>query len=537
MHERQWFRAGLLRDGCVLAGLGLAGAVAAGCGDDNGPGASSNDASIDSSISEPDTGGGFDAGPGAMDAEASAPPGHARVYVVNASETAPAFRFCFGLATQADGGAITVLSMFAAAPDAVQSSQQPYPGLFPGTGGALDDHGFDLAVLNVAAFAIDATKISGDTADAGGERNCAQLVGADGQGSGGSGGGALKLGTDYWEVGVIPAGTLLAGTSWVFAITGCPGGAPRGAVPFCGPGYDPANGNLGFATFKLDSTTKVDDASMGAQFAQASYPWDLVKSQAATQLDAGGLMTVAAFLEPASAPPDAGPGDDAGDAASEAGEDSSAPADSGPGGDAASEAEADSGPPGDAAASSPDAADAADASADDATVEAGDDSGGDASDNAGDAAHEAGKAFGPTTSPVQVPLALTDTPFGMVNPPIVKPVSGLTFDGTSAFATAVIDGLDPAPVDGIAMASGLPQIQRLTYGSQTPPAGGALANGASFVFVLVGNPTLPPLIAADGGAAVTPDGGAPAACLTDPANPCHFNMRSAHFLAFPTHNQ
>jgi hypothetical protein len=242
MKDSYWIRVGLA---VVLLGAGLTGLTAAGCGgDDNGPGATGgHDASIDNYVAQQDSGVAIDTGAAdnvsPTDGDSGASPGHAHIYVVHASETAPAFRFCFGLAMQADGGPVNVLSLFNALPDTVQSAQQPYPGLFPGTGGLLDDHGYDLSLLNVAAYAIDATKLLSDVGgDGSTERNCAQLVGSDGQGSGGTGGGALKLGTDYWALGIIPSGTLVAGTSWVFAITGCPASASDAGLgaeaPFCG---------------------------------------------------------------------------------------------------------------------------------------------------------------------------------------------------------------------------------------------------------------------------------------------------------------
>jgi hypothetical protein len=119
----------------------------------------------------------------------------------------------------------------------------------------------------------------------------------------------------------------------------------------------------------------------------------------------------------------------------------------------------------------------------------------------------------------------------------VKPIAGVTFDGTTSFVAAVISPTNPTvPVAGVASELSLPRIQALTYGSAAP--GVPFANGASFAFVLVGDPAQPQFLdPADGGAFATPDGGATGACLIDPTDPCTFNLRSAHVLAFPTFNQ
>jgi hypothetical protein len=495
MQGKQLVRVGLA---VVLLGVGLGGATTAGCsGDDNGPAATGGkDAGADNTMPQ-DSGGGPDTSVSGDDGEAAAPPGHAHVFLVHASETAPPARLCFGIATQPDGGSVTVLSMFAALPDTVQSPQQPFPGMFPGTGGLLDDHGVDLSVFNIAAFAIDATKLTTDIGgDGSTERHCDVLIGSDGLGSGGAGGGQLKLGTDYWALGIIPAGTLPAGSSWVYAMTGCqPGVMDPTVTPFCGAGYDPVKGNLGFISFQLDSKTAPTAGTMGAQFAHASLQWDVVKGLS----DAGMLTSAVGFYEPLP-PPDAGPGDDGGDAATDAGEDSSSG--------------------GDAAEAGNDGGGAVDSSAEDAEAgsitDAGDDGGGDAGDG-GDGGHK------PIMAPnvKQVPLAI-GVNFGDVKPPMSLSIPGLTFDGTSGFAATYLSGLTPV---GQPLALPLPVIQELTYGSMTVPSTGvAFANDQSFVFVLVGNPLLPTFVdPVDGGPSTQGGGGV-------------FNGRSAHFLAFPSLN-
>ncbi len=478
----------------VLAGTGMGAAGTAGCGDDNGV-APIGDASPD--MTQPETGSGSETGSssgsdtGSPGMDSMAPTALAHIYVVHGSETAPALRFCYGLAQQADGGGVSVVTSFNAAPDTLQAPL-PYPGLFPGTGGLLDDHGADLSTRNIAVFAIDASKIATDIGGEGGtERNCGDLIGADGLGSADGGVGALALGTDFWPIGIIPAGTLLTGTSWLFAITGCPAGAPTAAIPFCGMGYDPGQGNLGLVSMKLDSKTLAPPTAMGAQFAQASYQWDVVKSQVAAQVHASSLSTAGAFYvlpEPTEA---GSPGGDSGTDASSGGVDSGS-------NDANALAEA-----GDDAAT--------DAAVADATVEAGSDAAG-----APDAVAETGAdAGGP--APV-TKLVAFGVGFGQVGPKVVAPIDGLTFDGTSGFAASLVNLVTPV---GPPAAMPLPVIRQLTYGS--PTAGVPFQNGSSFVFILVGNPLQPTFInPLDGGAATSTTG--------------IFNGRSAHFLAFPTYN-
>jgi hypothetical protein len=378
----------------------------------------------------PDTGaadtGSSDVGAGDGDSgEAAASVPDAKVFVVHASETAPALRFCLGAATAADGGSVHVSSSFRALPD-VAAAGLPFPGVFPGAGGPLDDpqNGTDVSTFNVAVFAIDANKLTMDMGGGDGatERNCAQLVGSDGLGSAGTGGGQLTLDTDYWQLGTIPAGTLARGTSWVLAVTGCPAGAGAKSAPFCGAGYDPAKGNLGLTPFQLDSVSTAPMDKMGAQLVHASQAWDAVKQQISAMAD-GGLFSAAAFYEPIDA----------------------------------------------------------------------------------------------STTPKTVVLTL-DPVFGSVSPMTMAPIPGLTFDGTSGLAMSFAKGVSPV---GQPAAFPLPIIQQLTYGA----AGGvAFADGVTFAFVLVGNPTDPTFVDSSG-----------MPCAT-PSATCVVNGRTVHFLAFPAFN-
>jgi hypothetical protein len=506
MHDRQWVRIGFA---FVLASTGVMAASVAGCGDDNGPGAMpGNDASNDMTMPEPDTGvqpdtsvGGDTGQMNGEGGEAAAPLPHAKIFVAHASETAPAVRFCFGVATAPDGGTISVVSQFYAEPQNAAPGL-PYPGVFPGTGGLLNDHGIDLSTFNIAAYAIDATKIANDTEaggpEGGAEHNCAQLVGATGSG------GELKLGTDYWLLGIIPAGTLAKGSSWVFAITGCPAGAPTAEVPFCGMGYDPASSNLGFTPFKLDSVATAPSNQMGAQLVQASWQWDAVKGLVTQQH--AGVTSVAAFfnLVDAGAPPT----------------DSGAPDTGAP----------DTGTVADSAADTGAASDASSDAAEDATTsDAAADSGGGVVDSGGGGMDSGGGfscgSSGPGVTPVLPPLAsamTTEPKFGSVTPTMMLNVSGLLFDGTSGLSMAY---LNPSfQTCGPTVGLPLPAIQQFTYGTS---GGIPFANGMTFAFVLVGNPLEPLFVDAISHMPCAP--GSSATCIP--------NGYAAHFLAFPAYNQ
>jgi hypothetical protein len=491
MHDRQWVRIGFA---FVLASTGVVAASVAGCGDDNGPGnMPGNDSGTDSTMPEqdtgvqPDTSVGPDTGMTGEGGEAAAPLPHAKIYVAHASETAPAVRFCFGVSTAPDGGTISVVSQFFAEPQSA-SAGLPYPGVFPGTGGLLDDHGIDLSTFNIAAFAIDAKQLAMDTADGGRdggpERNCQQLIGANGAG------GDLTLGTDYWSLGIIPSGTLAKGTAWVFAITGCPPGAPTAEIPFCGMGYDPASSNLGFTPFQIDSVSTVSSTKMGAQLVQASYQWDVVKQQVNAMH--AGVLSVAAFFNfvDGGAPPPM---------------DSGAP---------------DTGAPDTGMAADTGSSDASeDATSDATTSDAAADTGAGPVDSGGGGSDASTM---PTTMPILPPLAL-GAAFGSVSPMMTQSVSGLAFDGTSGLSIVYAD-VGTQKTYGPVVAFPLPNIQQFTYGAT---GGIPFANGQTFAFVLVGNPDQPLFV----------DIVSHMPCAPGSAATCILNGYSAHFLAFPAYNQ
>jgi hypothetical protein len=109
-------------------------------------------------------------------------------------------------------------------------------------------------------------------------------------------------------------------------------------------------------------------------------------------------------------------------------------------------------------------------------------------------------------------------------------VPGLTFDGTSAFYAQVIDStglpVSPTPIGWPLTSTASQPVSVTSFGwGGAVPDGGALRNGAGFVFVLVGNPAATSLY-------VSPVDGGPA----DGADSGVLNGHYPHFLAFPVAN-
>jgi hypothetical protein len=215
----------------------------------------------------------------------------ASVYLVNATSDAKAtpVRICIGYGDPANGGAIVVTGGVNAFPDAPRSPDFAMAGLYPGYGVRLADDpqlaSFDPAFRTFSIFVIDASQIAADTADggpdAGVEVPCEGLIGTDGLGVSGIGGGTLQIGSQYWYVGTVqscqdnPAGCLLRGTSWVVAVTGCAPGESASEASRCPQDYEVATGDLSLTLWELDGVTQLD-GGMGAQIANASLAWDAV---------------------------------------------------------------------------------------------------------------------------------------------------------------------------------------------------------------------------------------------------------------------
>ena len=160
-----------------------------------------------------------------------------------------------------------------------------------------------------------------------------------------------------------------------------------------------------------------------------------------------------------------------------------------------------------------------------------------ATDAATDA--EAGTVIDAGTPPVPptfIPIEGT-AKSGTLTPLKLATVPGVTVDGGSGFFAEGIaaDGgavlIPPGCIPGTTGATGcvsplllpLPIINELTIGSTTP---NIFANGAGYVFVLVGDPTAPTYVSATTGQT----------CADPTTPPCTFNTKFPHFLAFPTAN-
>jgi len=443
MQNAKWIRFGLTA--VILAG-GLGAVAVVGCSSSN-PATSTDGGKQDGSMMMGTDSGGDDSSMGDsggnMDGGMEAGPPSAKAYLVNASNFAPTgLRFCFAVASgdPGDGGSVSLVPPYAAAPDNDMQSKAaglPYPGLFPGLGGQIDTHGVDPANLDLAIYAIDASKIATEVASNATEKKCPDMIGMN------ASGGTLKLNTDYWYIGHIPAGTLKDGTTWVAGVTGCmPGNTSvLNAAVQCPTGYLATASDLALQMWQVDNMTAVDGGATGVQFIHGSLAWDKFMTDPVN--GPGAAATVLGAFEPGAQPPaDAGPGD------------------------------------------------------------------------AGDAGDGGGVM---PTGPTIVPL-VPDAKFGDLKPMSLAAVPGLTDDMNSGvFAEPV--GADGGPVMAQQWAYPFPVVEALS-GLGTA---GKIVPGKGFVFVLVGDPTQPPYVGADGGAA-DPDAGG------------QFNIAFPHFLGFPTSN-
>jgi hypothetical protein len=315
----------------VLLGGAVGGLFAAGCGgDDNGGSANSGDAGNDATDQQPgdDATPGTDGGTPTDGSPATNPDGSpvnggdggpdgapavqdGKLILVHAAMYAPSLRFCFGsVSGTGDAGTITVPKQAYPLPANVQ-------GVPPGTGGPSTDQG-DFSDRSIELYAINAAKLTAQLPDSGTELNCAQLLGSDGVSPNPANDGGLGLveGTDYWDIGMLPKGTLAQNSTTLAVVTGCGVGAPQ-PVYNC-PGS--VAGSLGLWYKTLDTTTALDAGTIGAQFAYTSYPF----ASLSTFLGGAGSTALAGMYQQALIYPDAGTADtsdaggDAGDAAVEA---------------------------------------------------------------------------------------------------------------------------------------------------------------------------------------------------------------------------
>jgi hypothetical protein len=232
----------------------------------SGPDASAVEDATTDSVPPSEDGG---EGGALVDVDASAPAVRPRVTLVHASPDAPPLRFCLGVVAPGDAGVV------------VSGGYAPSAVLAPATAAALDDHGVDLDTLGVVILALDATNpavvASTAPADGGLGTPCESLVGYDGRGAPlappDAGDAGLVPGRDFWLLGMLSAGSLGHGTSWLGAVTGCTAGEGA-ASSLCPSGYDPTTGDLSLVAWKLDTSTAVEAGALGAQLAQASSEWD-----------------------------------------------------------------------------------------------------------------------------------------------------------------------------------------------------------------------------------------------------------------------
>lgn len=315
MRQMTWVRIGLAS--VILAGGAMAG-LAAGCGGDDttGPGATPDSGHADvtqGDVNVPDSPA-AETGP-KTDAEAGPPPApngkvliaHASPYLFNAE--GGGIRFCFATAKGNNAPAVPPL---VALPDddSKLPAGQPFPGVFPGTGGALPDFGLDLSQYSITGYIISAAKLKAlnEVKSNATEDFCDTLIGSDGKGKASNPNAKLTLGTDYFQVNTIPAGTVTKGTTTFVALTGCQSGATdQSTILKCGGAAyaGAANGNLAVQFVHLDRNAT--NGALGYQFANAAMPWDNVAASPLTG-SAAYAGTVGLFLSmSADAGPDGSP--------------------------------------------------------------------------------------------------------------------------------------------------------------------------------------------------------------------------------------
>lgn len=203
--------------------------------------------------------------PGDSSLDVIAPPdsgAHAKILLVHASPDVPAVRVCFAVGTKADGSDAVVVPI-PPLPDRINGAD-PYPGVFPGTGGAFPDLGVDLSTKVIVPYVIIASAVKDDVrSDAGPPKlQCAELLG--------NGPNALP-GTAYLKLPLLPAGTLASGKTLLLAATGCLPNEPQGAA-LCGASYDAIIGNVALGLYELDTKVVASSTQVGAQLLHLASP-------------------------------------------------------------------------------------------------------------------------------------------------------------------------------------------------------------------------------------------------------------------------
>ena len=222
----------------------------------------------------------FDGGPNPPDA---GPQKHAKVQVINAATTAiGAARYCPGVGIASDGSD-TSLPPLPPLPhdDAHPMPGTTWPGIPIGASATLPDL-TDLSTKAITGFVIVADRIKGDVKSNVNERTCDQLLGARGAG------GDLVLGTDYFRLPTIPAGTFTRGASFAVAFYDCNAGA---SFPLACTSVGPLAGSV----FHLD-TTVASPLSDGLSVIPLSTPlWSATSNGVELTHDDCGVPTTLAL--------------------------------------------------------------------------------------------------------------------------------------------------------------------------------------------------------------------------------------------------
>jgi hypothetical protein len=257
MHKRALIRLSL---GALVIGAGGSACFIAGCGDDTTDTTTpAVDGGLTDQASPPVDSGTPTDGNTTTDTGTDAGPPHAKVILVHASPGLGALRICFKLGKPGLAG--TIVPPIPALPD-VAKEGQPYPGIFPGTGGPFPDL-LDLSPFEITPVVIKASSISADVrVDGGTERTCQDLLASD----------AGIASGDITTFPTLPAGTFAPNSTLLLALTGCAAGETGGVSPFtytaqqkCGAAYTSANSNFAIQKFTLD-TAPAGATQLGGQF-------------------------------------------------------------------------------------------------------------------------------------------------------------------------------------------------------------------------------------------------------------------------------
>ncbi|MBX3201739.1 MAG: hypothetical protein KF894_26615 [Labilithrix sp.] len=293
MRNTKWLRYSLASLTLVVGGL--SGLLVA-CGDDDdapvGPG---NDAGGgDTGLED---GGTTDAPNDQTNPDATQPPPNAKLQLVNAatdfgpSNASGAIRVCYGLGPSA-------IAPLPPLPDRKSSDAQPFPGVYIGTGGAVQGTGADLTTVPIVPYLMNAQSLAARgvvRTDAGAGPTCPDLLDnvVDA-------GGAFVEGVDYWKLPVIPANTFVKEKSFILVLTGCAGDSTVGADK-CGEGFATGaagNGNLKVTVYEIDRATKIDADKIGTQFIHASRAAETTLAG----LGGGALTAVPGYMTDGSDP-------------------------------------------------------------------------------------------------------------------------------------------------------------------------------------------------------------------------------------------